>query len=98
MPDLADVLALVSLESAACGTPVVSFKVGGMPDLVRPMVTGYLADPESVEDFRNGIIELIENQSLRDRMSQHCREIVEKEFSMKLSSQRFIQLCRSLIN
>jgi glycosyltransferase involved in cell wall biosynthesis len=98
LPTRADVLAIVALESVACGTPVVSFRVGGMPDLVRPGLTGYLADPENVEDFRNGIIELIENPSLRDRMSQHCREIVEKNFSMELYSQRFSQLCRSLIN
>jgi len=97
MPTRADVLSLISLESAACGTPVISFRVGGMPDLVRHGITGYLADPENVEDFRNGILELITNQSLRGRMSQHCREIVEKDFSMELYVQRFINLCRSLV-
>lgn len=97
MPTRADVLSLITLESAACGTPVISFRVGGMPDLVRHGISGYLADPENVEDFRNGIIGLIENQSLRGSMGQHCREIVEKEFSLELYFQRFVNLCRSLL-
>lgn len=98
LPTRADVLALVSLESAACGTPIVTFKTGGMTDLVRHGITGYLAEPENINDFRNGIIELIENQSLRDRMSYNCREIVKNNFSMELYIQRFMNLCRSLGN
>jgi len=48
-------------ESMACGTPMVSFKVGGVPDLVRPGITGYLAEPENVED-RDGIVQLLEDE------------------------------------
>ena len=96
LPTRADVLSLIALESAACGTPIVSFKVGGMPDLVRHGITGYLADPENVEDFRNGIIELIKNEDLRKDMSQQCRALIEKEYSLELYLQRFIHLCRSL--
>ena len=40
------------LESMACGTPMVSFDVGGVPDLVRPGLTGYLARPEDAQDLR----------------------------------------------
>jgi len=40
-PTRADNLPLVLQESMACGTPMVSFKVGGVPDLVRPGITGY---------------------------------------------------------
>lgn len=98
MPTRADVLSLISLESAACGTPVISFKVGGMPDLVRHGISGYLAEPENAEDFRNGILALIEDQPLRGRMSHNCREIIEKEFSMELYVQRFEKLCRSLVS
>jgi len=40
-PTRADNLPLVLQESMACGTPMVSFKVG-VPDLVvRPGITGY---------------------------------------------------------
>jgi len=95
-PTRADTFGIVSIESQACGTPVVSFNVGGVPDHVRPGITGYLAEPESAEDFRNGIIELIENRSMLDAMSQQCRDSVEKKFSLELYAKRFSYLCRSL--
>lgn len=91
-PTLADNLPLVLQESMACGTPMVSFKIGGVPDLVRPGVTGYLASPEDVQDFCNGIMQLLEDRNLRDRMGQNCRAIALKEYPLELQAQRYIEL------
>ncbi len=91
-PTRADVFGLVSLESQACGTPVISFDVGGVPDHVRPGITGYLAPPEDAKDFSKGIIELLEDNALRQQMSQQCRAIAEREYSLPLYAQRHIEL------
>jgi glycosyltransferase involved in cell wall biosynthesis len=96
-PTRADNLPLVLQESMACGTAMVSFKVGGVPDLVRPDITGYLATPEDADDFRNGIVELLEDDNLRDRMSQNCREVALTEYSLELQAQRYIQLYRQVL-
>jgi glycosyltransferase involved in cell wall biosynthesis len=93
-PTRADNLPLVLQESMACGTPIVSFKVGGVPDLVRPGVTGYLATPEDAQDFCNGIVQLLEDEALRDRMSQQCRAIALAEYPLELQAQRYIELYR----
>jgi glycosyltransferase involved in cell wall biosynthesis len=91
-PSRADIFGLVLQESMACGTPLVAFKVGGVPDLVRPSITGYLAEPENAQDLCNGIVQLLEDQSLRDRMSQECRAIARQEYSLELQAQRYIDL------
>jgi len=96
-PTRADIFGLVALEAAACGTPTVAFNVGGVPDIVRPGITGYLATPEDADDFCNGIVELLENQSLRDRMSHYCREIAVKEFSLELQAKRYIKLYQNIL-
>ncbi len=88
----ADNSPLVLYESIACGTPVVGFNVGGVPDLVRPSVTGLLAETENVEALSNCILELLENTSLRRNMSQQCREVAVEEYSLDLYAQRFIDL------
>ncbi len=93
-PTRADVFGLVSIESQACGTPVVSFKIGGVPDHVRPGITGYLAEPENAKDFRDGIIQLLEDEDLRHQMSQQCRGITVQEYNSKLSAQRHIEMYR----
>ncbi len=97
-PTRAENSGTVAIESMACGTPVVSFRVGGVPDPVRTGITGYLAEPENAKDFRNGIVQLLEDESLRNNMRQQCREIAVREYDLKLWAQRFIQLCDSLIH
>ncbi|KYC36859.1 glycosyl transferase [Scytonema hofmannii PCC 7110] len=96
-PTLADNLPLMLQESMACGTPMVSFKVGGVPDLVRPGVTGYLAATGGADDFCKGIVELLEDDSLRDRMKQNCRVIALAEYSLELQTQRYIQLYHQVL-
>ena len=61
LPTFGEGLPNVLLESMSCGTPMVSFDVGGVPDLVRPGVTGYLAAPANVDDLRRGIQMLLED-------------------------------------
>ena len=97
-PTRADNLPLVLQESMACGTPMVSFNVGGVPDLVRPNITGYLAKPEDPEDFANGIVQLLEDNDLRDRLSQNCRAIALSEYSLELQAQRYIELYHQLLH
>lgn len=50
-----DNLPNTGLEAQACGTPVVAFDVGGMPNIVRHKKTGYLAKPFDVIELAEGI-------------------------------------------
>jgi glycosyltransferase involved in cell wall biosynthesis len=96
-PTRADNSPLVLYESMACGTPMVSFNVGGVPDLVRPGITGLLAEAENVEGFTNCIVQLLEDDNLRNSMSQQCRKIAVEEYSLNLYVQRFITLYHQVL-
>jgi glycosyltransferase involved in cell wall biosynthesis len=96
-PTRADNLPLVLQESMACGTPMVSFDIGGVPDLVRPNITGYLAQPENTQDLCNGIVQLLEDDQLRDKMSENCRTIAVNEYSLDLQAQRYIELYKQVL-
>ena len=97
-PTRADNLPLVLQESMACGTPMVSFKIGGVPDLVRHNITGYLATPEDSQDFSQGIIQLLEDSKLREKMAQNCRAIAVKEYSTELQIQKYIEVYRNILH
>jgi glycosyltransferase involved in cell wall biosynthesis len=94
-PTRADIFGLVSIESQACGTPVVSFRVGGVPETVIPGLTGYLAEPEDVDDFRNGIIQLLEDDERRNTYAAQCRLLAEN-YSFQQTVQRYTYLYKQL--
>lgn len=60
---------LVALEAKACGVPTVAFDQGGITEVVRHNVDGYLVDFNNVEAFAQRIIELKENENLWQRFS-----------------------------
>ncbi len=98
LPTLADNLPLTILDSLASGTPVISFDVGGVPDAVRHMETGYLAKYKDANDLANGIRILLDDDTQRLKMSKRCREIAVAEYSLELQAQRYVQLYESLIS
>ncbi len=54
-PSLADNLPTTVLESLSCGTPVVGFRTGGIPDMIEHKVNGYLAEYRNTEDLAEGV-------------------------------------------
>jgi glycosyltransferase involved in cell wall biosynthesis len=96
-PTRAEAFGQVAQEALTCGTPVVSFNVGGVPDLVRPGVTGYLARPEDHKDFSRGVLELLEDEALRLEMSRKCREIALREYELKQQTKRYIELYEGIL-
>jgi len=98
LPSRDDSFPSVILEGMACGVPSVAFRVGGVPDLVRPGLTGYLAEPNDTDQFVHGIVSLLRNESLRKEMGAQCRKIALNEFSIELQVERYIQLYEKLLN
>ncbi len=52
IPSRQDNLPNTGVEALACGTPVVAFNTGGLPDIVDHQQTGYLADAERLSGLR----------------------------------------------
>ncbi|MCM8811697.1 MAG: glycosyltransferase family 4 protein [Candidatus Omnitrophica bacterium] len=97
LPTLADNLPNGILESMACGTPAVSFRVGGVPEAVRHMETGYAAAPGAADDLSKGIRLLLEDDLLRERMGRRCREVTEREYGEETQTDRFEKLYREIL-
>ncbi|HJZ12216.1 MAG TPA: glycosyltransferase, partial [Acidobacteriota bacterium] len=86
-----------ALEAMACGTPITGFCTGGIPDMVRPGVTGLLADAGSAEDLAQKIRWMANHPNERTQMALNARQIVEQEFSLDVQARNYIELYESLI-
>jgi glycosyltransferase involved in cell wall biosynthesis len=97
IPSLQEAFGQTVIESMACGTPVVGFASGGIPDMVRPGITGHLAPTGDTVALRDGIVKLLRDPTGRAGMSQHCRRIVLEEYSLDVQARQYVRLYESLL-
>ncbi len=80
---------LVVIESMACGTPVIAFKNGSLPELIEDGKTGFLVS--SIEEACQAVKKI--NQISRE----NCRNHVEKNFNLKRMVNRYEKLYKKII-
>ncbi len=61
-------------EAHACGTPVVAFRTGGLPDIVVHQRTGYLAQPFEPHDLAAGIHWVLADPARRQALGHAARQ------------------------
>ena len=96
-PSIADTLPNVAIESIACGTPVLGYKIGGVPEIVRPNLTGWLAPELSAESFAGALDAAISQIQQGLDLRESCRVTAEKEYSQALQATRYVQLFENLL-
>lgn len=96
-PSLEDNLPNTVMESLACATPVVAFKTGGIPDMVKHLENGYIATYESSEDLATGIEWLYHDENAPD-IQKEARKTILTEFSEEVIAEKHLLLYQSLIN
>jgi glycosyltransferase involved in cell wall biosynthesis len=84
------------MESLACGTPVIAFKTGGIPDMVKHEYNGYLANYRSAESFADGM-EWIINHEGRNILQHQARQSIMNHFSEEIISKKHIDLYKQLL-
>ena len=80
---------LVMIESLACGTPVIAWNNGAVPEVITPGETGYVV--ESVDEMADAIGKL-------DAISpEHCRKAAVDGFSRAVMAQRYEKVYQQLV-
>jgi len=96
IPSLEDNLPYTVMESLSCGTPVIAFTTGGIPDMVTHEENGYLATYRSSESFADGM-EWVINHPDRKQLNQNARQAVMDKFSEPIIAQKHVDLYKQLI-
>jgi glycosyltransferase involved in cell wall biosynthesis len=81
---------LVMIEAMACGTPVIAWRNGSVPEVIDDGVTGYVVDSIAQS------VEAVKRVECLDRAK--CRKHFEERFDAAQMAQNYIEVYRRLIH
>jgi glycosyltransferase involved in cell wall biosynthesis len=81
---------LVMIESMACGTPVIAYECGSVPEVMEDGLTGFI-----VRDLDNAVKAV---HRIRDLSRSRCRETFETRFAAERMANEYVDVYKRLIN
>lgn len=95
-PSLEDNLPNTIMESLACGTPVVAFNTGGIPEMVDHLQNGYLAEFKSAIDMAKGLHEVLNTLDAK-ALATSARQKVLNNYTNEKVAQQYMDLYQSIV-
>lgn len=92
----ADTLPTVNMEALACGTPVITYRTGGSPEIINEK-TGLVVEQGNVGkvvDALDSFVTMSENDRILQRT--YCRELAEQNYDRDICFEKYINLYKEL--
>ncbi len=96
VPSLEDNLPNTIMEAMACGTPVVGFATGGIPEMIDHEKTGFVAELKSSESLSKGIDWII-RENITGKVSAAARKKVVDHYSEEIITTAYKALYKDLL-
>ena len=75
---------LVMIEAMACGTPVIAFDRGSVPEIIKDGITGFICKPNNLNSMVKAIKKIYQMPETEyKKMRYNCRKHVEENFSLE---------------
>lgn len=86
-------LPMAIIEALASGLPIISTNVGGIPDLIKEGVNGFLINPNSTEELREAILKILKLTSdERTKMGVESQKYFLNNFTQKIMVKRYANI------
>jgi glycosyltransferase involved in cell wall biosynthesis len=86
-PGIRESLGMVYLEAQSCGLPVVAFANGGIPEVVKDQVTGFLVPPFALEPYVHALDILVSDPECRKKMGNAGQQYIRKDHDLDMNYQ-----------
>ncbi len=97
-PSLADSFGLVAAESMGCGTPVLTFNTGGIPEIVEHKKNGYVANYGDIDDLEKGLQFLLKlSINEQTEMSKSSIDRITSNFTEEIMVNNYLNLYKKII-
>lgn len=78
--------------------PVISTKVGGIPEMIRNKSTGILVDAGNRQEMYQAIIEVAENSEMLELITETAYQYAAQNFTIRTFADSYLKLIKSLTN
>ena len=97
IPSVMEATSLAAMEGMACGLPVISTNVGGMPEIITQNITGWLVNSQNSNEIVD-ILEKITNEKFDlINMGLNAKQYVSENKSWKLITQEVEKIYKKII-
>jgi glycosyltransferase involved in cell wall biosynthesis len=96
LPSYNEGLPMCVVEALVNGIPVVASNVGGIPDMVRDGIDGYLIEPGDVKLLASSMLQVLTDKEAYERMSANALDHMRTNFSMETTKQKLVAIYDSL--
>jgi glycosyltransferase involved in cell wall biosynthesis len=87
----------VLLEAMAVGIPVIGTDIGGIPEIITHGENGLLVDYGDVDNLKRSIIEILKNNSLREKIIQGGYDTINSKFRVETYQEKLENLYDTLL-
>lgn len=91
-PSVNEPFGIVPIEAMASGTPVIASNSGGVVDSVINGKTGFLVEPNNINEMSTKIKEILDDDELCVSMAKKARIHVENNFTWDIAAKRLDEL------
>lgn len=98
LPSYHEGVPMAILESMAQGVPNLATDVGGIKQVVKHQVNGYLVSPGNIDEMEQCLLAFFNDNDTRCLFSNQARRMIEEHFSIPKYFQRWNKVYTSLSN
>jgi glycosyltransferase involved in cell wall biosynthesis len=95
-PTRADNLPNVLIESIACGTPCITFDIGGNSEIIRNGYNGLIIQPFDFDAFSENTVALLKDEEQLASFSANCLAITRQSFLIESMAEKYYHLFKEL--
>jgi len=97
LPSLIEATPMCLLEALAARVPVIASRVGSVPSVVIPGVTGLLVDPADENGLADAILRLLADPTLAGAMAEQGHQHVARHFSADTAAAAYVELYKQAL-
>jgi glycosyltransferase involved in cell wall biosynthesis len=83
LPSVKEGFPYAILEAMSAEIPLITTRVGGVPEIIKDRENGILAEPKNPQDLAEKINEILNNRELSETMTRNAANSVKENFSLQ---------------